>query len=443
MRIIQDSQAARDFLRRRSRGLEVVNLPPPVADRICQAFGSELSAQEVVQRILAEVREGGDAALFRFARVLDGVTLETLEVPQGAWTAAREKVDPDVVRSLEQAAERVRSYHLRQLEVGPHDFDMDGIGQVVRPLERVGLYIPGGAASYPSTVLMTAIPARVAGVQEVVICTPPRAGGVPPVVLLAAELSGVDRLFQVGGAAAIAALAWGTEAVPRVDKVCGPGNIFVQLAKKAVFGQVGVDGIQGPTETLVLADASADPVLCASDLLAQAEHDPLASPILITTSLELAQATVREVDRQLATLERRDIAGQAVASQGAAIVVEDMGQAVEMANAYAPEHLCLLVQDARPLRARLRHAGGIFLGETSPEALGDYVAGPSHVMPTGGTARYASPLTVYDFLKVTSVVAADGATLRANGPSAARLARAEGLTAHARALEVRLERLFP
>ncbi|MEK7847463.1 MAG: histidinol dehydrogenase, partial [Chloroflexota bacterium] len=245
--------------------------------------------------------------------------------------------------------------------------------------------------------------------------------------------------FQVGGAAAIAAMAYGTETVPRVDKVCGPGNIFVQLAKKAVFGDVGVDGIQGPTETVVLADDSASPALCAADLLAQAEHDPLASPILITPSPKLAQAVAQEVERQLATLERRDIAGQAVASQGAILLARDMDEALELANEYAPEHLCLLVQDADRYRDRLRHAGGIFLGDASPEAFGDYVAGPSHVMPTGGTARFASPLTVYDFLKVTSVVAADARAFREAGPAAARLARAEGLTGHARAIEARLE----
>ncbi|MBI2918325.1 MAG: histidinol dehydrogenase [Chloroflexi bacterium] len=439
MRIIRGADESWAFVKRRPATFEDVALPPVVAAQVRQVFGADLSPRQVVERVLDDVRKRGDAALRHYARALDGTEVNRLEVSPGEIEAARDSVPPDLVRALRTATERILAYHHRQLEAGPRSFEAGGMGQLVRPLDRVGIYVPGGAASYPSTVLMTAIPARVAGVSEVVVCTPPRSGCVPPVVLLAAELAEVDHVFQVGGAAAIGAMAWGTETVPRVDKVCGPGNIFVQLAKKAVYGEVGVDGIQGPTETLVLADEGANPALCAADLLAQAEHDPLASPVMITTSLRLARAVSEEVERQLAQLERRDVARQAVEGQGAIIVATSVQQAMEMADTYAPEHLCLLVRDAAAYRERLHHAGGIFMGETSPEALGDYAAGPSHVMPTGGTARFASPLTVYDFLKVTSVVAAGAETFHETGPAAARIARAEGLTAHARALEARLE----
>jgi len=439
VRVVRDQQEAWAFVRRRGRSLSGPALPPSVAAHIRQVFGADLSAREVVERILLDVREQGDAALRHYSLALDGVAVDKLEVTPGELDAARDRVPADLVRAMRVAVARILAYHHRQREAGPHSFEADGVGQIVQPLERVGIYIPGGAASYPSTVLMTAIPARVAGVSEVVICTPPRVGGVPPVVLVAAELVEVDRVFQVGGAAAIAAMAWGTETLPRVDKVCGPGNIFVQLAKKAVFGEVGVDGIQGPTETVVLADDSASPALCAADLLAQAEHDPMASPVLITTSLKLAGAVAQEVDRQLGILERQDIARQAVDRQGAILLAGSMEQAMDMANAYAPEHLCLMVRDPNAWGGRVRHAGGIFIGETSPEALGDYVAGPSHVMPTGGTARFSSALGVYDFLKVTSLVSVDSKTFRETGPAAALIARAEALTGHARALEARLE----
>jgi histidinol dehydrogenase len=288
---------------------------------------------------------------------------------------------------------------------------------------------------------MTVVPARVAGVDEVYVASPALPdGSIPSVKLVAADIAGVDAVFRAGGAQAIAAFAYGTETVPRVDKIFGPGGLFVTLAKKQVFGTVGVDNIYGPTETLVIADADADPTLCAADLLAQAEHDELASPILITDAPELAQQVAEEVRRQVATLERGPIAAAAFANRGGIVVAASIAEAVELANEYAPEHLCLLLRDPWPYVSQVRNAGGVFVGEASPEALGDYIAGPSHVMPTGGSARWASPLSVYDFLKVISLVAVPDAVTQALGGAAARIARAEGLTAHARALEVRLGR---
>jgi histidinol dehydrogenase len=313
---------------------------------------------------------------------------------------------------------------------------------MIRPLDRVGVYTPGGTAVYPSSLLMTAIPARVAGVQEVIVCSPAGPDGqVSPLILAAAEVADVDRLFQIGGAQAIAAMAFGTETIPHVDKIYGPGNIFVVLAKRRVFGIVAIDQLPGPTETLLVADESADPELVAADLLAQAEHDPMASAILITTSAMLAHAVLDELPRQLATLERAEIAGQALAANGLVVLVPDVETAIDLANAYAPEHLCLLLHDPWTAVPLVRHAGGIFVGEDSPEALGDYTAGPSHVMPTGGTARFSSPIHVGEFTKVINIANANTRALRRLGPATSTLARAEGLTGHARAIERRLERL--
>jgi len=303
------------------------------------------------------------------------------------------------------------------------------------------MYVPGGGASYPSTVLMTVIPARVAGVREIVVASPAGRGGVSPATLAAAEIAGADRVFAIGGAQAIAALAFGTESVPKVDKICGPGNVFVQLAKRMVYGAVDIDGFYGPTETVIIADGTADPAICATDLLAQAEHDPMASAILITDSSELASAVDRETERQLAGLGRKDVIRASLGGRSGIAVVGDLQEAVELVNHYAPEHLSIMVRDGWSCAEKVTNAGGIFIGETAPEVAGDYTAGPSHVMPTGGTARFGSPLTVEDFLKVTSVVAVDGRTLGAIGPAAAAIARAEGLDAHARAIEMRLAKI--
>jgi len=347
---------------------------------------------------------------------------------------------PDEQRAaLELAARRIADFHRKQPMDSWMDAGPDGtLGQIIRPIERVGVYVPGGTAPLPSSLLMAAIPARVAGVEQIVVCTPPgRDGAVHDLILAAAHVAGVDRLFALGGAQAVAALAYGTESVPRVDKIVGAGGLFVTLAKRQVIGSVGIDGFYGPTETLVIADETADPAWAAADLLAQAEHDVLASPLLLTPSRELAVAVADHLARQLAGLSRRDIAAAALADRGGIVITADLAEAVELANAYAPEHLCLLVADPWAWVGRIRNAGGIFVGEHSFEVLGDYVAGPSHVMPTEGSARYASPLSVADFVKRISLVALNAeAGARLSAPAAV-LARGEGLTAHAAAADFR------
>jgi histidinol dehydrogenase len=418
----------------RTPGYAEPHLSPAAAERMQALFGEPVSASEAVRRIVADVREHGDDALRRWARRLDGADLEAIEVTPDRWAEALAQLPAPMVAALEAASARVRAYHERAMPQGWDDPDA-GYGQRIVPIGRVGLYVPGGSAAYPSTVLMTAVPARVAGVDEVVLCTP----NPSPETLAAAHIAGVDRVFAVGGAQAIAAMAFGTDSVPKVDKICGPGGAFVSLAKREVYGHVDIDGLYGPTETVVLADESADPELAAADLLAQAEHDELASPILITTSTAQAEAVGAALERQLAALERRAVAAAAVERQGITAVVDSVEEGIALANAFAPEHLCLLVRDAAARVGLVRNAGGIFVGEDSPEVAGDYVAGPSHTMPTGGTARYASSLGVHTFLKQVPVIALRAEHLRELGPAAAAIARAEGLTGHARAMERRLE----
>jgi histidinol dehydrogenase len=443
LKLVHGSEKGRRLLARLRRPLGEAELPTAVRREIRRVFGADLDAQAVVDRILADVREGGDAAIRRYNEEIDGVRPGaglSLKVAPQEIEDAYAQVDEEVVRALRFAADRIRVYHQKQLDHALAGFDEGGLGQVVRPLKRVGMYVPGTAAVYPSSVLMAAIPARVAGVAEVYMATPTAVdGSVSPLKLVAADIAGVDGIFRAGGAQAIAALAFGSETIPRVDKICGPGNIFVALAKKTVHGLVGIDGIFGPTETLIVADDGADPALCAADLLAQAEHDALATPILITTSDALAQAVMREIEQQSESLERRDIAVAALEGQGLAIVVETLAEALVLANEYAPEHLSLAVRDGERYLGQVANAGSVFIGGLSAEAVGDYTAGPSHVMPTGGSARFSSPLGVYDFLKVTSVISLDGAALAELGPAAAVIARAEGFTAHARAIERRLE----
>jgi len=443
MRIIEDIAEAEAFLAR-PRQLPS-ELPAPVRDRIREVFGQDLSALQVVERILAAVRTRGDAALREFTLAFDGCRIDSLQVSEEEFALARQTVTSEVLDALRFARERIERFHQRARRQSWIEFDSDGaLGQLVRPVERVGIYVPGGRAPLPSSLLMTAIPAQLAGVREIVVCTPPgRDGRVAPVILATADLLGIRTVFKVGGAQAIAALAFGTETVPKVDIVAGPGNLFVVLAKRLVYGEVGIDQLPGPTETLLIADESASPALCAADLLAQAEHDPLASPVLITTSRKLAQETAVEIQRQLARLERAEIARSALERNGALVLVSDLEQAFALANRFAPEHLCLLLRDPWRYIDRVQNAGGIFLGETSPEVIGDYTAGPSHVMPTGGTARFASPVTVDTFLKVTSLVAVAPPALERLGIPAMRLAQAEGLHAHAAAIEERLERFRP
>ena len=437
MKVLRGFPAARDAVSRRVP-LEETELPEAAQRRLAEVFGVEISAAEAVSRILSDVRQTGDRALAHYTASIDGVELASIEVARLEIDEAYANLAKETRDALEVAAERIRSFHQSSLPRTWVDFS-SGLGQIVRPLERVGLYVPGGRAAYPSTVLMTAIPAKVAGVPEVVVATPPdRQGNAHTLVLAAAKIAGVDRVFKMGGAQAIGALAYGTATVPRVDKICGPGNIFVVLAKRAVFGSVAIDGLHGPSEAVAIVDDSADPSLCAADLLAQAEHDELATAVLITTSEALLQRVLVMVEHQLATLERAEIIRGSLERNGFCAVVDTLSEAAQLANQIAPEHLSFMVRDGWGLLGEIHHTGAVFLGAASSAALGDYVAGPSHVMPTGGTARFSSPLRTEDFVKVTSLVAVDAAAAKRLGIAGAAIARAEGLTAHARALEARL-----
>ena len=421
------------------RRLDLDTAPEGVLRKTAEAFGKPLTPLETVQAILAEVRQNGDEALRDLTSRLDGADLVSLEVPLSAAAEAYHELPDSLVDALRVAADRVRKFHEASMPESWHD-SQEGYGELVTTVGRVGAYVPGGTAIYPSTVLMTAIPAKVAGVSEVFLTTPVGAdGAIAPVVLVAADIAGVDRVFQVGGAQAIAALAYGTETVPRVDMVCGPGNIFVTLAKKLLYGEVGIDGLYGPTETLLVADGSANPTLCAADLLAQAEHDTMARPVLITTSSQVAEAVAAEVAVRVERLDRASTARGSVEKNGCIAVVESVDEALDLAAEFAPEHLSLMVEDPGQYRERVRNAGAVFLGEHSHEVLGDYVAGPSHVMPTGGTARFGSGLGVRSFLKFSPVVDLGKDTAARLGRAASVLGRAEGLTAHAEAAEIREE----
>ena len=437
MRILRGYTAARKaFLERVP--LEETPLPEGVRQRLRAVFGVEISPQEAVARILADVRKQGDAALAHYTQQIDKVTLTQFEATRGEIDDAYKRTPPELREALEFAALRIREFHEAHRPTTWVDFSQ-GLGQILRPLDRVGLYAPGGRAPYPSTVLMTAVPAKVAGVPEIILATPPDPqGNVHPLLLAAAKTAGVDRVFKLGGAQAIAAMAYGTASVPRMDKICGPGNIFVVLAKRAVYGTVGIDGLHGPSEAVVLADGSADPRLCAADLLAQAEHDELASAVLITTEEHLLSRVEQELEQQLASLERAATIRGALERNGMLVLVDDLQQGVELVNLYGPEHLSVMVHDPWELVGSIRHTGAIFLGASSSAAMGDYVAGPSHVMPTGSTVRFSSPLRTEDFLKVTSLIAFDAATAQRLAPAALALARAEGLTAHAQAIQSHL-----
>lgn len=456
LRVVQDGpEAAATVLKR--TGLSDLEVDPAVATRSAAVFDTPelrdlvssvglspasaeeaLSPEQFVERVVRLVRAAGDTALRLISERLDGAVPADLETSPAEIAAAYQQVDAQLVADLRLAADRIRRFHEHQRRPSWLDVD-EGLGQIIRPLERVGIYAPLSTAAYPSSVLMAAIPARVAGVDEVMLSMPPRPDGRhQPEMVVAADIAGVDRLFKIGGAQAIAALAYGTASVPKVDKILGPGNIFVVLAKKRVFGDVDIDQLPGPTETLVVADDTAPADEVAADLLAQAEHDPLASAILITSSERLAAAVPSALAEQLGQLERAEIARESLERRGGIVVTTSIERALALANEYAPEHLCLLVADAWSYLPAIKHAGGVFLGRYSPEAAGDYVAGPSHIMPTAATARFSSPLSVDDFLKITSVIALSASQLVELGPAAARLARAEGLTAHAAAVERRL-----
>ncbi len=396
-------------------------------------FGERLTPEEAVKKILKAVREEGDAALREWSTKIDGVTLTDFRVSQDQIASAKNQVSAEVCQALEFAAARIRRFHQKQPSISWIDSQPEGmLGQLVRPIEKVGVYVPGGTAPLPSTLLMTAIPAQVAGVKDIVVCTP----SANPVILQAAATVGVTQIYTLGGAQAIAAMAYGTESVPKVDKIVGPGNLFVTIAKRMVYGTVGIDGLLGPTETLVIADGSANPQLAAADLLAQAEHDVLASAILLTPSRAFAEKVQQAVMERMKNLARDAILEESLANRSGIVVVDNLMQAFDLANAYAPEHLCLLLENAYQWVGHVQHAGGVFLGEQSYEVLGDYVAGPSHSMPTGGSARFGSPLNVLDFVKIVSLIGLQDTPELSR--QAAILARAESLSAHAAAAEARL-----
>lgn len=400
--------------------------------------------EKAVRKIVERVAEHGDAEVIALTRKLDGARLDELEVTRDEWDEACEEVDPADRAALGKAAMRVRDFHRRRI---PSSWEMreEGggyLGQRVRPLERVGLYVPGGKAVYPSSVIMNAVPASVVEVPEILMATPPeKDGSVRPDVLMAARIAGVHRVFKMGGAQAVAALAYGTESVPRVDKIVGPGNVYVQEAKRLVFGEVSIDSEAGPTEVVVLADRTANPAWVASDLLSQAEHDELASAVLVTHVKSIATRVQDQLAKQLKTFERAAIAKKALSGRSAVVLTKNLDESIDVANRYAPEHLLLAVDAADAVLKRITNAGAVFLGHYTPVAVGDYIAGPNHVLPTGGTARFFSPLGVEDFLKRTSFVRFEPPKLRELGADVIRLAELEGLHGHGTSVELRLQKI--
>lgn len=418
-----------------------------ILDSIEKLFGESLTPEQGVTKILKDVRMNGDSALQKWTQTLDSIDLQPAPVSKDLIQAALDSLPPEQRDALEKAASRIETFHRKQPLTSWFTNELGGtLGQIIRPIQRVGLYIPGGTAPLPSTVLMSAIPARVAGVKEIIVVTPPNHSieknelPVNPMILAACAIAGVDKVYLLGGAQAIAALAYGTETIQPVDKIFGPGNLFVTLAKRQVYGVVGIDGLAGPTETVVIADESANPAWVAADLLAQAEHDFLASAILITPSQALIEKVQVEVGQKLEQLSRADIISASLENRGGAVLTRDLDEAVQLANDYAPEHLALSVSDPWRWVEKINNAGGVFVGEHSFEVLGDYLAGPSHVMPTGGSARFASPLNVWDFVKIVSLIALDENTAQVISPIAATIAISEGLDAHTNAALSRLEK---
>jgi histidinol dehydrogenase len=431
---IVDVETARQTILRRVP-VNSAACPAGVLEGIESLFGPGVTPSQAVAQILASVRDQGDAALRRWTRVLDRVEISDFRVPAGQLKEAYDALPGPLASAMSRAAERIRAFHQRQPLPDWTTDEMGGtLGQRVTPIERVGIYVPGGSAPLPSSLLMSVIPAQVAGVPQIVVCTPPRPH---TSILAAAHLCGLEDLFQIGGAQAIGAMAYGTESLSRVDKIVGAGNLFVTLAKQQVYGVVGLDGLAGPTETMIIADESADPAWVAADLLAQAEHDVLATAILLTPDRSLAEAVQVEVAQQLETLSRGSVIVQSLTDRGGVVITPDLDTAAALASEYAPEHLCLAVAAPHELAGKVRNAGGFFIGGRSFEVLGDYVAGPSHIMPTGGTARFASPVNVLDFVKISSIIALDEETSCALSPIAAQLAQVESLTAHAAAAERR------
>jgi histidinol dehydrogenase len=423
MRIIEDFEKAKSLLSRQT----------PVQE------GTEYNEREQsVREIINDVRRRGDAALFDYVEKFDGVKLTSLETSQQQISDALSKVDSELLSALKLAAERITAFHKKQKEKLLHDDTGESLGWLIRPLKRVGVHAPGFQAPLPSSLLMTVIPAKVAGVEEVILVTPPaKQGGVSPTTLVAASIAGVDRVFSVGGAQAMAALAYGTESIPNVDKICGPGNIYTLLAKKLLYGVVGIDGLYGPSEVLIIADDTINPEYCAADLLAQAEHT-MGSAILVTTSSDLANRVNSEVEKQLGELSNPSVAAESVESRGMIVIVKNFDEGIELANLYAPEHMCLVFENAESYIDRVSNTPCLFIGENSVETLVDYVAGPSHVLPTEGTARFSSPLNILDFVKLINLINMNESDIRELSKATSIIARAEGLEAHARAAEKRI-----
>ena len=440
MKILDSSKINRAEIEKllTKKAFDEIELPEKIRAANRKIFGADLTAAELVRKIVGDVRKNGDAAVIDYTKKFDGAELsaENFLVTAEEFDAAETAADSKIVDALKRAAENIRSYHVEQLPKSWLTYRGENsiLGQAVIPLDRVGVYVPGGLAAYPSSVLMNVIPAKVAGVGEIIMCVPAKNGEINPYVLVAAKIAGADKIYKIGGAQAIAAMAFGTETVPRVSKITGPGNIFVTLAKKEVFGHCDIDMLAGPSEILIIADETANPVYAAADMLSQAEHDPLACSIVITTSKILAEKIAAEVEVQLDKLPRKEIAAASINSNGLIIVAQDLNEAADFANISAPEHLELLIDSPFSLLPKIKNAGAIFLGAYSPEPLGDYFAGPNHVLPTGGTARYFSVLNVETFLKRTSLTSYTRADLLGVAEDIIRLASAEGLTAHAEAI---------
>lgn len=427
--------------------MKIINEDLASLKKLVQTKTQQLTDQKVVtavQKIIANVIENGDDALKDYEQRFDGVTIDNFKLAQADIDAAYEQLDPAVKDALLLAKRNITSFHEKEKATGFIDAEQPGVlrGQKLLPLNRVGLYVPGGTAAYPSTLLMSALPAKIAGVNEVIMVTPPQPNGINPAVLAAAKIAGVDAIYQVGGAQAIAALAYGTESVPQVDKIIGPGNVFVATAKKQVFGQVAIDMVAGPSEIGIIADDSANPRQLAADLLSQAEHDKLARPILITDSPKLAAAVDENVTSQLKVLPRTEIASASVANKGFIVVVDRVEDMFELMNTVAPEHLEVQLENATQYLALIKNAGSVFLGRYASEPLGDYVAGPNHILPTSGTARFSSPLGVYDFVKRTSFIQYTKPALAKEAKAITTLARVEGLEGHARAIESRFDKYY-
>ena len=422
--------------------IKIYNYGEVLSDEIFARAKSSMDVSGLVSDIIANVRKNGDSALFEYCEKFDGTKLEQLEVSSQEIEEAFSSVEPEFVRILKKAAENIRKFHSKQVR-NSFILDEDGVvmGQKVIPIEKVGLYVPGGTAAYPSTVLMDSIPAKIAGCKEIVMVTPPnKEGKVAPVILAAAKIAGVDRIFKVGGAQAVAALAYGTKSIPRVDKIVGPGNAFVAEAKRQVFGRVAIDMIAGPSEILIVADETCSAKIVAADMLSQAEHDRLASAVLVTDSRALANEVAQELERQLENLERREIARDSIDNNGKIIVAENIDIAIDIANEIAPEHLELCMENPFDYLDKVKNAGSIFMGKNCPEALGDYLAGPNHTLPTSGTARFSSPLSVDDFVKKSQYTYYTKNALEKVYEDVAYFAKKEGLTAHAKSALVRFEK---